>query len=493
VRPDQPQRAGEDRSGFARVRYLTNAIPRLAVSVFVISAAASMLIIYSSPDQSLNPVSWTVGSLDIVAVAGPPSLLLLLAALLMVVALVALVVAADSWAARLVTDPARRPEDRRDRVLRTEVTAVRSTPHVDVTVLIPAHNEEHGLGATLASLHRQTRQPKKVWVIADNCSDRTAAIAAEHGAAVFETRDNENKKAGALNQLLGSLLPEMQESDAILVMDADTVMRDEFLDVAATHMETTPELDAVGGVFYGDSTRGLIGQLQRNEYVRYARDISRHYGRVFVLTGTASLFRADALAAVAAARGMVLPGTPGQVYDTLSLTEDNELTIALKTLGARIVSPKQCGVVTELMPTLGDLWRQRQRWQRGALENIGTYGMQASTARYWMQQLGIGYGAIALNAYLLITVLTLWALDFVPVLIFWLLMGALFMIERIVTVWDGGWRARLLAAPLLIELAYDWFLQAVYVKSIVDILTGRRREWNHVRYTAESPSSVVAS
>ena len=61
MRPDQPQRAGEDRSGFARVRYLTNAIPRLAVSVFVISAAASMLIIYSSPDQSLNPVSWTVG------------------------------------------------------------------------------------------------------------------------------------------------------------------------------------------------------------------------------------------------------------------------------------------------------------------------------------------------------------------------------------------------------------------------------------------------
>ena len=59
-----------------------------------ISAAASMLIIYSSPDQSLNPVSWTVGSLDIVAVAGPPSPLLLRAALLIVIALVALVVAA---------------------------------------------------------------------------------------------------------------------------------------------------------------------------------------------------------------------------------------------------------------------------------------------------------------------------------------------------------------------------------------------------------------
>ena len=49
---------------------------------------------------------------------------------------------------------------------------------------------------------------------------------------------------------------------------------------------------------------GLLAQLQRNEYLRYGRDISRRQGRVFVLTGTASLFRADALAAVAAARGI---------------------------------------------------------------------------------------------------------------------------------------------------------------------------------------------
>ena len=32
---------------------------------------------------------------------------------------------------------------------------------------------------------------------------------------------------------------------------------------------------------------------------------------------------------------MLIPGTRGQVYDTLALTEDNELTLALKTLGAR--------------------------------------------------------------------------------------------------------------------------------------------------------------
>ena len=44
------------------------------------------------------------------------------------------------------------------------------------------------------------------------------------------------------------------------------------------------------------------------------------------------------------------------------------------------------------MPTWGDLWHQRQRWQRGALENIGTYGITSATSRYWIQQFAIGYG-----------------------------------------------------------------------------------------------------
>ena len=76
-----------------------------------------------------------------------------------------------------------------------------------------------------------------------------------------------------------------------------------------------------------------------------------------------------------------------------------------------MISPMQCRVVTEVMPTLRALWRQRMRWQRGALENIGAYGLTRTTLRYWLQQLGIGYGTIALNAYLLLMLITLLAAD----------------------------------------------------------------------------------
>ena len=64
-------------------------------------------------------------------------------------------------------------------------------------------------------------------------------------------------------------------------------------------------------------------------------------------------------------------------------------------------------MITEVMPNLGALWRQRMRWQRGALENIGAYGLTRATLRYWLQQLGIGYGTVALNAYLLLMLVTL--------------------------------------------------------------------------------------
>jgi len=63
---------------------------------------------------------------------------------------------------------------------------------------------------------------------------------------------------------------------------------------------------------------------------------------------------------------------------------------------------------------------------------------------------------------------------------FWVAVGLIFVVERVVTVWPSGWRARLLALPLVIEIAYDLVLQAVYLKSLIDIAAGRSAGWNYV-------------
>jgi cellulose synthase/poly-beta-1,6-N-acetylglucosamine synthase-like glycosyltransferase len=361
---------------------------------------------------------------------------------------------------------------------------------VTVTVLIPAHNEQVTLPLTLASLRGQSHRPERIVVVADNCTDDTVALARAAGVEVIESAANRDKKAGALNQALRRILPDQGDNDLVMVMDADTTLDAGFLESAVRRMTADRALMAIGGLFYGEPGRGTMGQFQRNEYIRYARELKRRRGRVFVLTGTASLFRPRALQTVAASRGQVIPGVRGDVYDTAALTEDNELTLALKSLGALMISPAECTVVTEVMPTWGTLWAQRLRWQRGALENLGAYGLTPRTFRYWAQQLGIGYGVIALSAYLVLIGVTSAALDHWVWYPFWIALGCMFTVERVVSVWKGGWPARMLAVVLLPELLFAMFLNVVYVKGILDISLGRQARWQHL---VQTPPSAVPS
>ena len=376
------------------------------------------------------------------------------------------------------------------KVVMAETAGVFAGP-VTITVLIPAHNEEGSIKQTITSLLGQSHRPDRVVVVADNCTDSTVQIARRCGVKVLETLHNTHKKAGALNQALARILPAQGDNDLLMIMDADTELDAGFLEAAVRRFTDDRALMAVGGLFYGAKGEGLIGQFQRNEYIRYARDIRRRRGRVFVLTGTASLFRPRALRTIAERRGTSIPGDRGHVYDTAALTEDNELTIAIKSLGGLMISPADCTVVTELMPTWRALWAQRLRWQRGALENLGAYGLTPQTFRYWSQQLGIGYGVVALAAYLALCAITVLAVGGWIWFPFWLGLGALFMVERVVTAWHGGWRARALAATLFPELFYAAFLCVVFVKGALDISLGRQASWKHVTRLGDHSSVLV--
>lgn len=403
------------------------------------------------------------------------------------VALAVLFAAGVALLERRVTNKSRRSFDHRTAPLAPKIVMAATRGvfggPVAVTVLIPAYNEEASLSATLSSLLSQSHRPERVIVVADNCTDDTAAIARSHGVEVYETEGNSKKKAGALNQVLERILPDQGDNDIVMVLDADTTLDAGFLKAGVARFTSDRALMAIGGLFYGEPGAGLLGQMQRNEYVRYSAQIRHRRGRVFVLTGTASMFRSRALREVANNRGVTIPGTPGDVYDTLALTEDNELTLALKSLGALIISPSECTVVTEVMPTLGSLWVQRLRWQRGALENIGAYGITPSTFRYWAQQLGIGYSVIALTAFMFLIILTLLSMNAWVWFPFWLGLGIVFTIERVVSAWKGGWPARVLAVTMVPELLFDMFLDVIYVKGIVDITRGRQGAWGHVVHT----------
>jgi poly-beta-1,6-N-acetyl-D-glucosamine synthase len=347
-----------------------------------------------------------------------------------------------------------------------------------LVALLPAHNEEAGLPAALESLWGQSTPPDQVIVVADNCTDDTEQVARRHGAEVFVTVDNPHKKAGALNQVLGAVLPTLRPDDLVLVMDADSLLHSTFLQTARDHLGSGSDLGGVGGTFEGGPGGGLLGTFQRNEYARYARDVRRLKGKALVLTGTASVFPVRVLQHVQQARrDGLLPDRSAalQVYDVHVLTEDNELSLALMHLGYRILAPRGCTLETEVMTTWGDLARQRLRWKRGAIENICDYGLTRVTAPYWGRQVMGALGVLA-------TVLYVGSLVFglivgITLQPFWLAASLVFIAERVVTVHTRGWKQMLLAAPLVIEMAYDVFLQFVQAWAFLQAALRSERRW----------------
>ena len=298
------------------------------------------------------------------------------------------------------------------------------------------------------------------------------------------------------------LLSTLDTRDTVLAMDADTELEQCFVETARARLLSDSRVGGVGGVFLGDGEPwSLLRQLQENEYTRYARQLGRRWGRAFVLTGTGTLFRVQALRDVVAARrsgALPDPGGSGGVYDTGSLTEDNELTLALKRLGWRARSPKDCIVHTAMMPTWGDLFTQRRRWQRGALENLASHGVRRHTWTYALRQVGTYLGVLFVPLYLatLTTALTMGGgvAFLVPL---WVGVAVGYLAEQAWSVRRGGWRAVLVSLAILPELVRTLFLNVVYVVCLLGLLAGTTERWgrgvDHTRATAATNGNTALS
>jgi len=354
-----------------------------------------------------------------------------------------------------------------------------------VIAVVPAHNEAATVHLALEALAAQSRVPDEIIVVVDNCTDDTAERARSWGARVVVSVDNRDKKAGALNQVLTDLLPTLREEDVVLVQDADSFLDTGFVAGGLRALSVHLRLGAVGGTFRGQAAPEAAGRrerflahLQDNEYARYARDVRRLRGRCLVVTGTAAMFRVTTLREVSAARlsGRLPAGNGlGGIYDTSVLTEDNELSFAVMTLGYTLLAPKEMSLTTEVMPTWRQLWDQRLRWKRGALENCFQYGITKVTWRYWARQVLTAAGVVVTAIYLFTL---LWAVfnRSLAVHPFWGSVTGIFVLERFVTLRDKGLRHQSFAA-LMYELPYELFLQATHAKAYTDALLRKERTW----------------
>jgi cellulose synthase/poly-beta-1,6-N-acetylglucosamine synthase-like glycosyltransferase len=97
--------------------------------------------------------------------------------------------------------------------------------HAQFLVLIPAHNEEVGIASTLESLRdlNYASERYRVLVIADRCTDGTAAVARSRNAQCFERFDGQPGKGAALAWGIQEARHAQIAFDAVVIVDADTL------------------------------------------------------------------------------------------------------------------------------------------------------------------------------------------------------------------------------------------------------------------------------
>ena len=102
-------------------------------------------------------------------------------------------------------------------------------PQMRFLALVPAHNEERVIADIIRNL-QEMDYPEELmdfYIIADNCTDRTAEVARSLGAKVIETRkespDAPTGKPIALWKALEQI-DYRNQSDLVMIVDADNLI-----------------------------------------------------------------------------------------------------------------------------------------------------------------------------------------------------------------------------------------------------------------------------
>jgi hypothetical protein len=238
-------------------------------------------------------------------------------------------------------------------------------PKTRFAVIVPAHNEEEMLPATLASLDAQAypRDLFGVNVIADNCTDATAAIAHAAGATVHERNDPSNPGKGqAISWLLPRLLANDSPPDAFVFVDADSGLSPDFLDVMDRYL-ANGERALQASYRVADPEGGPLVALRAIAFALMHDLRGRGKARLGISCG----FWGNGMAIERA----LLTDLGWQAHTAV---EDAEQHLKLLIAGGHVAYVPDATVAGHMPATFGGAAGQQVRWEGGRL---------ALARRYW--------------------------------------------------------------------------------------------------------------
>ena len=229
-------------------------------------------------------------------------------------------------------------------------------------ILIPAHNEEVGIASTLESL-RNLNYPSsqyRILVVADRCSDGTAAVAKRWGTECFERVDGQPGKGAALAWGIQQARSAQIAFDAVVIVDADTLTDRDLLLAFNAELQAGRQVQQgynyISNPWVSPFTRiiAVTGVLRNGRY--YAGKTA--LGLQGMLTGTGMCLSAEVLER----RG----------WTAFSVGEDWEFSVELLLGGDKIYFNPMAKTFAKESQSFKQASHQRLRWASGRYAVMGS-------------------------------------------------------------------------------------------------------------------------
>jgi cellulose synthase/poly-beta-1,6-N-acetylglucosamine synthase-like glycosyltransferase len=240
---------------------------------------------------------------------------------------------------------------------RPSATAAGRERSFKTAVLIPAHNEGAGVLPTIRDALDQLGPNDRVLVVADNCTDNTAEIARAAGVDVIVRNDPQRRGKGYALEF-GVRHMAIDPPDVVVILDADCRLDGDALarlsesamssgrPVQSTYLMLAPEGVSPGGV-------SLFAWRVKN----WLRPLGmKALGLPTQLVGTGMAFPFPLLA--------------GRDLGNCRLAEDTALGLALAAAGHPPLFLSEARIHSTFPVSQAGAVKQRQRWEKGHLDNI---------------------------------------------------------------------------------------------------------------------------
>ncbi|MEI6650387.1 MAG: glycosyltransferase [Candidatus Moraniibacteriota bacterium] len=227
----------------------------------------------------------------------------------------------------------------------------------EVSVIIPAYNEERVIAQTILSILKSEYPRLDVVVVDDGSTDGTWNVISEqfaHHPSIRLFRKVNGGKASALNYGIAHT-----KAPVLVTLDADTQFQSDAIPNLVRHFAEA-RIGAVAGNSKVGNRINLLTRWQALEYI-VGQNLDRRafetLNAITVVPGSVGAWRREA---VLAAGG----------FSPRTLAEDADLTFCIIREGYHVVYEDGAYGYTEAPHTVGDFLKQRFRWMYGTIQTV---------------------------------------------------------------------------------------------------------------------------